>query len=104
MKIEAFSSLSMLCSFDSPSVLHFSPDLKDVEFRRRAKSHIPVTGSNSFRDANRIPRHTVSFSIDKKIQPPLSIILETLPPEPEDVELQLSMSPDKERKVYVTKF
>lgn len=66
MKTEAFSSLSMHCSFDSPTILHYQTEPEVFEFRRRALSHTPVIKTNSLRQAGRIPRHAVSFSEGKK--------------------------------------
>ncbi|GFU42109.1 major facilitator superfamily domain-containing protein 6 [Nephila pilipes] len=67
MKNQAFSSFSLHCSFDSPSLVSYTPEYED-EFRPRALSHVPAHASNSFKTGV-IPRHAVSFSEGKHQRP-----------------------------------
>lgn len=69
LKNEAFSCLPMHCSFDSPTIMHNLLNSPETEFRRRAISHIPIAPSNSFGEARPIPRHAISFSEGKTVQP-----------------------------------
>ncbi|GBM56520.1 hypothetical protein AVEN_140591-1 [Araneus ventricosus] len=62
MKMQAFASFSLHCSFDSPGLLSYPTEFLDEEFRPRALSQIPVASRNSFSKASVLPRHAVSFN------------------------------------------
>ncbi|XP_035223830.1 uncharacterized protein LOC118196475 [Stegodyphus dumicola] len=103
LKTQAFSSISMHCSFDSPTIVSYLLDSKEMEIRRRAMSHIPISPMSSFGKSDIIPRQAMSFS---EGNPPRSLpsLLEVPQFNQNNSQLHVSYKHDEDGYVEITKF